>query len=283
MKAGLQRSMCRDLMGIIKTWGEISEKMEESTACSWWRFMDLFWSTLTSWTAFLSPQHLLCPSPGCPFIIKSSRFSPQFHTWGHSGNQSHQSLEHWRHYLEDWRDFQNSELQNEQSLSFVQVPAIPAIPDTHLEQLCPEFPWAPVESLALRKIKPSLKHLPVWERRICGAVEGSQPRRCYPLPTSPFEAVFPKCQGGWQSWRIRGRGGVSCQKKRENRNYEDEFMMARSRRKVGIRRCQGSTAENSPPAASLQAGKIWGISHYNTWFWIASWVNCGFPSPLLYW
>lgn len=47
-------------MGIIRTWGDVSKQMEESTACEWWGFMDLLWITLTSWATFLYPQHLLC-------------------------------------------------------------------------------------------------------------------------------------------------------------------------------------------------------------------------------
>lgn len=60
--------------------------------------------------------------------------------------------------------------------------------------------------------KPSLKCIPVWERRILWGCGGKPAQECYPLPTSPFEGASPKCQGGWQSWRIGGRGDVFCQK-----------------------------------------------------------------------
>lgn len=163
--------------------------------------MDLLWITLTSWTTFLSPQHLLCPSPGCPFIIKNSCLSPQFHTWEHSDNQCHQSLEHWG--TEQWaREARACPLSRSQ-------PSLQSQTHTALEQLCPGLPWALAQFLAIREIKTQPEiHPSVGEEGFMGLWS------CYPLPTSSFECTFPKCQGGWQSWRIRGRGGVSCQKKK---------------------------------------------------------------------
>lgn len=213
--------------------------------------MGLLWITLTSWTTFLSPQHLLCPSPGCPFIIKNSCFSPQFHTWEHSDNQRHPSLEHWGRWLKDWTMSRGG-----QSLSFVQVPAIPAIPDTH-RPWAAALPWISLGSCLVPD--PQEDKNPAWNTSqrgrggFYGAVEGSQPRSCYPLPTSLFEGAFPKCQGGWQSWRIWGRGGVCCHKKGENRKYENGFITARSRRKVGMRRCQGSPRDTGKYSRKLSS------------------------------
>lgn len=62
----------------------------------------------------------------------------------------------------------------------------------------------------------------------------TSPGAVIPYPPLHWRVPFPNVRLN------KGQRRCFLPEKRENRKYESKFMMAKSRRKVGIRRCQGS-------------------------------------------